>query len=106
MSEFRCRWDLRVPMHDGVELVGDLYLPADGPGPFPAIVERTPYSRRSEGTVEMAEYLAAAGYAVFCQDVRGRYGSDGRWVPFRNEGRDGYETVEWAARQPWCDGRV
>jgi uncharacterized protein len=93
-------------MSDGVELVGDLYLPAAGAGPLPAIVERTPYSRRNEKSVQMAEHLAAAGYAVFCQDVRGRYGSDGRWVPFRNEGRDGYETIEWVARQPWCDGRV
>ncbi len=46
------------------------------------------------------------GYAVVVQDVRGRYASDGEFRPYENEGRDGYDTIEWAARQPWSNGRV
>jgi putative CocE/NonD family hydrolase len=40
------------------------------------------------------------------QDVRGRYASNGDFSPYQNEGRDGYDTIEWAARQPWSDGNV
>jgi putative CocE/NonD family hydrolase len=43
---------------------------------------------------------------VVVQDVRGRYGSDGDFDPYRQDGRDGYDTVEWLASQPWCSGRV
>ena len=71
------------------------------------LVYRTPYDRRGaqdEGsTVARA---AARGYAVVVQDVRGRYGSEGEFDPYRNEGRDGYDTIEWAAAQPWSDGSV
>jgi len=40
------------------------------------------------------------------QDVRGRFGSEGEWVPFVNEAEDGYDTIRWAADQPWSNGRV
>ena len=76
-----------VPMRDGVRLATDVYLP-DGVGPFPAILERTPYGRqepsRSEITAaertpasraELARYFTAHGYAIVFQDTRGRYGS-------------------------------
>ena len=46
------------------------------------------------------------GYAVVIQDVRGRYRSDGEFRPYENEGRDGYDTIEWAARQPWSNGAI
>jgi putative CocE/NonD family hydrolase len=39
-------------------------------------------------------------------DVRGRYHSDGEFRPYENEGRDGYDTIEWAAKQPWSNGAV
>jgi hypothetical protein len=41
------------------------------------------------------------------QDTRGRFSSDGDWSTARaHEGADAYDTVEWAASQPWCDGNV
>ena len=46
------------------------------------------------------------GYAVVLVDVRGRYGSEGAFVPYANEGRDGYDTIEWAAAQPWSTGEI
>jgi putative CocE/NonD family hydrolase len=39
-------------------------------------------------------------------DCRGRGNSQGEFEPFANEGRDGYDIVEWLARQAWCDGSV
>ena len=37
---------------------------------------------------------------------RGRYRSEGTFYKYVNEARDGYDTVEWAAEQPWCDGQI
>ena len=71
------------------------------------LVYRTPYNRReSPERGRMFERAVERGYAVVVQDVRGRYGSDGEFRPYQQEGKDGYDTIEWAAAQPWSDGRV
>jgi putative CocE/NonD family hydrolase len=98
--------NVAIPMRDSVVLAADILRP-EGPGPFPVLVYRTPYERRSE----IEEYsifrkAVARGYAVVVQDVRGRYQSGGEFDPYRQEGRDGYDTIEWAAAQPWSDGNV
>src|SRR6201999_1955010 len=49
---------------------------------------------------------AAAGFAVVLQDCRGRFDSEGEWGYVGCEVDDGYDTVEWAAAQPWSNGRV
>ncbi|HKB07411.1 MAG TPA: CocE/NonD family hydrolase, partial [Candidatus Polarisedimenticolia bacterium] len=93
--------NVAVPMRDGVVLRADIYRPAS-PGRFPTLVYRTPYGKDdlvesgSEPTVVRA---ARAGYAVVVQDVRGRYHSDGEFRPYHQEGRDGFDTIEWAAAQ-------
>ena len=97
---------IAIPMRDGVLLRGYLMLPA-GTGPFPVIVYRTPYGVRS--TVDESGTFKKAldrGYAIVAQDVRGRYESDGEYRPYQQEGRDGYDTIEWAARQAWSNGSV
>lgn len=92
-----------IPMRDGVRLAADITRP-NKPGKFSVILIRTPYSRK---TIEItASYFAKRGYAVIAQDVRGKFDSGGRWEPFVNEPRDGYDTIEWAARQPWSNGKV
>jgi uncharacterized protein len=100
--------NVRVPMRDGVPLAADLYLPArDGKvaaGRFPAIMERTPYDK--EGKVNEGRYFARRGYVAVMQDVRGRFASEGEWYAFAKEAPDGFDSVEWAAAQPWCDGSV
>jgi putative CocE/NonD family hydrolase len=110
--------DIMVPARDGVRLATDIYRPA-GAGPFPAILERTPYDKsapsRSERTaavaaprsrVEVAAYFVAHGYAVIYQDCRGRYHSEGRFTKYLSEAEDGYDTLAWLVAQPWCDGRI
>jgi uncharacterized protein len=98
--------DVAVSMRDGVVLRADVVLPSAS-GRFPSLVYRTPYGKqfalREGSTFEKA---VARGYAVVIQDVRGRYASDGDFSPYQNEGRDGYDTIEWAARQSWSDGNV
>jgi putative CocE/NonD family hydrolase len=90
-------------MRDGVVLRADIYRPRQ-PGSYPVILVRTSYNR---ATIQLQGCKTAArGYISVLQDVRGRYGSDGVWYPFRNEGDDGYDTVEWAATIPGSNGKV
>ena len=98
--------DVAVPMRDGVVLRADIYRPL-GDGRFPVLVFRTPYGKHDAARGDGLHRKAVArGYAVVLQDVRGRYASDGHFDPYRQEGADGYDTIEWAARQAWSDGRV
>jgi putative CocE/NonD family hydrolase len=95
-----------VPMRDGVVLRADVWRPAAG-GRVPVLVTRTPYGRGEDATASgFIGEAVARGYAVVVQDVRGRYESEGEYEPYRHEGRDGYDTIEWAARQPWSNGVV
>jgi hypothetical protein len=98
--------DVIVPMRDGVVLRSEVLRPG-APGPFPTLVYRTPYGAH-DAIDEYTTFNKAVerGYAVVVQDVRGRYRSDGEFRPYEHEGRDGYDTIEWAARQAWSDGNV
>jgi uncharacterized protein len=95
-----------IPMRDGVVLRADVRLPS-GNGPFPVLVYRTPYGEKNAlREYTTFQHAVERGYAIVVQDVRGRYGSDGVFAPYQNEGRDGYDTIEWAAKQPWSNGKV
>jgi putative CocE/NonD family hydrolase len=92
-----------VRMPDGIVLRADVYHPR-GDGKFPVIVFRTPYNKADAEVYGCA--LATKGYIGVVQDVRGRFASEGAWYPFRSEGQDGYNTVEWAAGLPDSNGKV
>ena len=95
-----------IPMRDGVILYADVYRPV-GDGRFPVLVSRTPYStERFPAAYEAGVYFSRRGYVYVFQDVRGRHESDGRWEPFFDDEKDGYDTVEWAAKQRWSNGKV
>lgn len=115
--------DVMIVARDGIRLATDIYRPARGgravEGRFPVILERTPYDKaavsRSERTVrnpepcnraEVAAYFVRQGYIVAYQDCRGRYGSEGTFTKYLDDGPDGYDTVAWLAEQPWCSGRI
>lgn len=97
---------MAVPMRDGVVLRADVLRP-EGAGRFPVLVYRTPYGKE-DALKDYTTFLHAVerGYAVVVQDVRGRYASAGEFRPYQNEGHDGYDTIEWAAVQPWSNGKV
>jgi uncharacterized protein len=115
--------DVTIVARDGIKLATDIYRPARGgravEGRFPVILERTPYDKgavsRSERTArnpepcnraEVAAYFVREGYIVAYQDCRGRYGSEGAFTKYLDDGPDGYDTVAWLAEQPWCSGRI
>jgi uncharacterized protein len=97
-----------VPMRDGTLLRADIYRPS-ADGRFPVLVERVAYELGAR-VGAYAPYYAQRGYAVVGQNVRGAYASEGELAPFRDDGsgahQDGYDTVEWAAAQPWSNGNV
>lgn len=101
--------DHRVPMRDSIRLATDVYRP-DADGPFPAVLIRLPYGK-TEPVCAMpliARYWARKGYACVVQDVRGKWGSEGTFVPAmgQTEVDDGYDTIDWIARQGFSNGRV
>ena len=95
-----------TPMRDDVVLFAAVYRPV-GDGKHPVIVSRTPYStERFPTSYAAAVYFSRRGYAYVFRDVRGRHESEGKWDPSRNDIEDGYDTIEWAAEQPWSNGKV
>ncbi|HAL48711.1 MAG TPA: X-Pro dipeptidyl-peptidase [Dehalococcoidia bacterium] len=101
-------YNVAIMMRDGTTTYADVFRP-DVAGKTPALLSRTPYDKSAPanrtGTLD-AIRGAMSGYAVVVQDVRGRYSSDGVFYTFVNEIDDGYDSVEWVASQPWCDGNV
>ncbi len=106
--------DVMVQTRDGIGLATDVYRPGrDGDwaeGAFPAVLCRTPYDKTDKRYTEIADFFVPHGYAVVLQDLRDRYRSEGTGDYFhtvtRQQGDDGYDTVEWIAAQPWSNGRV
>ena len=106
--------DVEMRTRDGVVLRADVYRP-DISAKVPAIVSRTPYEKGV--TARMNRYLpplvaARDGFAVVVQDIRGRHASEGEWDLvnvdhiYAENVEDGYDTIEWVASEPWCDGNV
>ena len=97
--------DVPMKTRDGVTLYADIYRPKSA-GKFPVILMRTPYDKSVNWAVGPVFKMVPRGYVVILQDVRGRYTSQGEWYPFRHEQGDGFDTVEWVAALPFCDGKV
>ncbi len=97
-------FDLMLPMHDGVRLHTEVFLP-DGDGPWPTLLVRNPYNMADWfGTI--CRFFNRYGYACVHQDVRGRQQSEGEWDPLVNERADGLETLDWLLSQPFQDGNI
>ncbi len=96
--------NVEATMRDGTILRANVYRP-DGAERVPVLLQRTPYGKDGSD-VPFCLLSAARGYAVVVQDTRGRWDSDGTHYPMRDEFDDGYDSVAWAAAQPWANGRV
>ena len=98
------RFNVGIPLREGITLYADLALPKLLPAP--AVVMRTPYGKTGEWQSERGAVFTRGGYAFVLVDVRGRGDSDGVFQPYRNDGRDGAEVIAWVAAQEWCTGDV
>jgi predicted acyl esterase len=123
-----CEQDVCIALRDGVKIYADIYRPKDISAPVPLIIAWSPFGKRqSEGMGEwklmgvppqtvspMAKFEAADpgywchyGYAVANVDPRGVGNSEGDVSNFGlQDGRDGYDFIEWAAKQDWCSGKI
>lgn len=105
--------NMPVPMSDGTILRADIYRPIQ-PGNYPVLVGRHAYKLKDWAMGHLypltGNYYASRGYVVIWQNCRGTFASEGDYYPFRDdawgENQDGYETIEWAAQQPWSNGKV
>ncbi len=95
--------DVMVAMRDGVKLATTIYFP-EGDGPWPVVVTRSPYNKN--GAKNGAGRYTKAGYVHIAQDVRGRFASEGSYVPFEPDREDGFDTVAWIHDQDFCDGSI
>jgi putative CocE/NonD family hydrolase len=95
---------LAAKMPDGAELIADRWYPTQPTSDLATVLIRTPYGRTLMGP--LGRLYAERGYQVIVQSCRGTFGSEGEFVPVRNEQVDGRATLEWVAAQPWFDGRL
>jgi len=96
-------------MRDGTRLAANVFKP-QGRGPWPVVLSRTPYLKDGRGSgpqlAAQAKRYTDAGYVFVLQDVRGKGRSQGFYAAFENDIEDGYDSVEWAAAQPWSNGKI
>ncbi len=98
---------VNVPAPDGTPLATDVYVPIGaGFGPWPVILQRTPYGRGLNTVKDSCLLFNLWGYACVGQDERGRGDSGGHYTGYFDEGPDGRATLAWIARQWWCDGNI
>src|SRR2546429_158028 len=93
------QWAVKIPMRDGVRLHATVFTAHGQKEPVPVIFTFTPYI--GDSYTDRAVYFAKHGYGYALVDVRGRGNSGGEFEPFVNEGKDGYDVVEWLAKQPY-----
>ncbi|CAM1359851.1 CocE/NonD family hydrolase [Tenacibaculum xiamenense] len=94
----------KIKMSDGVHLSSNIYKPFDITKKYPVILVITPYI--SDENHSRGLFFATNGYVFITVDCRGRGNSEGNFVPFENDGKDGFDIVNWIAKQEWCDGNV
>jgi len=94
-----------VEMGDGVPLSTDIYLPKGG-GKFPTVLIRTPYDKSHPAGKTLGETFTAQGIAMVAQDCRGRFASEGKFYTFKDDRKDGLDTLKWLRSQPWCNGKI
>ena len=122
-SKLSDKTEVMIPARDGTKLHTEIYTPKNAGEPLPIILERTPYGLNDDEkgySRKLGRYaeMIAEGYIFVFQDIRGRYGSEGKFVmqrPVRDpkdpmaidEGSDTYDTIDWLVKNvPHNNGRV
>ena len=107
--------NIHVGMRDGLKLAVDVYRP-EMEGRYPGILSMSPYIKELEQqppylchSIEagMTRFFVPKGYVHVIATVRGSGFSQGQYNYYGpKEPEDGYDLIEWVARQPWCNGNV
>ncbi len=99
---------LLVPMRDGVGLSTNIWRPKGAHGPLPTVLWKTPYNEHNIDGVaaRLAIEAVRKGYAFIVQNERGRYFSQGKYEILGYPQTDGYDALNWIAKQSWSNGKV
>lgn len=103
-TPIQMHWAVQIPMRDGQHLNATIYRPRNQQGRLPVVLTITPYV--GDRFHSVGTYFARHGYVFAIVDSRGRGNSEGVFRPFKDDGPDGYDAVEWLADQPYADGQV
>jgi len=95
-------WDVLIETPDGASISAVVVRPKDDSRKLPALLEFTIYV----DSRNFARECAAHGYVGVVAFTRGERRSPGPVTPFRHDGEDAREVINWIAKQPWSDGRV
>jgi uncharacterized protein len=106
--------EVMIPAHDGAKLHTEIYTPKNATGPLPILFERTPYGiaapdKGYSSMLSRYDEMMTDGYIFVFQDIRGRYGSEGKFVMLRpvheasdskgvDEATDTYDTIDWLVK--------
>jgi predicted acyl esterase len=119
--------NVTIPVSDGITIDSDVFRPRSN-DKFPALISISPYSKELQttriwprgmstgmvhgcgnGVIEAGaiDFFVRRGYVRIIASTRGTGKSGGayRYIDKR-EIQDNYDIIEWAARQPWCNGNV
>ncbi len=94
----------KIKVSDGISLSSNVYIPTDSNKKYPVVLIITPYI--SDENHSRGLFFARNGYVFITVDSRGRGNSEGEFIPFENDGKDGYDIVNWISKQNWCDGNI
>lgn len=96
-----------VPMRDGIKIVVDIYRPAKGKGPWPVVFAYSPFQKERFFESAKPVFYCAHGYVCVQAAERGSGINEGEFT-FQSPqaARDGYDLIEWMAKQSWCNGSV
>ncbi|MFZ0212885.1 MAG: CocE/NonD family hydrolase [Candidatus Acidiferrales bacterium] len=123
VSALYTKQDAMIPMRDGVRLHTEIYAPKNAAGALPFLITRTPYGTGDDkngysSLFNIYQEMIPEGYIFVMQDIRGRYGSEGKFVMQRpprdrkdsksiDEGTDTYDTIDWLLKNvPNNNGRA
>ena len=107
--------DVMITMRDGIKLATDIYFPCHGDGTIPkeklpTLLVRTSYDKTAPEWDDIYPFFSRRGYVFVIQDLRSRFRSegDGKYFHAHNpwEGDDGYDTIEWLAKQEWSNKKI
>jgi putative CocE/NonD family hydrolase len=104
--EFDVQPNVFIAMRDGIRLATDLYMPKGSPSAhYPIVLMRTPYGN-GPSTYPAISVFASHGYVVAVQDKRGKFRSEGIYRVNGGDAEDGFDTIEWLAKQKWSNGNI
>jgi uncharacterized protein len=99
--------NIAAVMRDGIKLSVDVYRPAEGEGPWPAILAYSPYPKERFFESPKPAFYCTRGYVLVQAAERGCGFNQGKFeLHGTKAAEDGHDLVEWIAGQPWCTGQV